>query len=225
MNFVMNNNESNENLKNETNKKIKNIIFDLGNVILNFDKDFIISKFTDSKEEARYIKEQIWNLPEWGKFDLGEITNKDVVDIINKKNHNKYKKLTENYVMNWYKQELFNRETANLAKKLKEKGYKIYIISNLDTYAWNYIKEDEFFKECSGVVISSLEHIKKPDERIFKLFLERYKLDPEECLFIDDDDTGRSYETANKIGIKGRRIEPNQIEDVKRLLLEYDIEC
>ena len=50
---------------------------------------------------------------------------------------------------------------------------------------------------------------------IYRLLLDRYTLNPEECLFIDDDDSGKNYETANKIGIKGRRIIPNQAEDVK----------
>ena len=65
--------------------------------------------------------------------------------------------------------------------------------------------------------------IKKPDEKIYRLLLERYSLKAEECLFIDDDDSGKNYETANRIGIKGRRVIPNQLEDIKELLLEYEI--
>ena len=65
--------------------------------------------------------------------------------------------------------------------------------------------------------------MKKPDERIFLKLLNRYNLEAEECLFIDDDDTGRSYETANKIGIKGRRVIPNSKEDILCLLKEYDV--
>ena len=46
----------------------------------------------------------------------------------------------------------------------------------------------------------------------------------EECLFIDDDPSEQNYKTANKMGIKGRRIIPNQAEDVRKLLLEFNIE-
>ena len=56
-----------------------------------------------------------------------------------------------------------------------------------------------------------------------RFLLEKYHLNPEECLFIDDDDTGKNYETANKIGIQGRRIVPNQLEDIINLLSEYDV--
>ena len=55
---------------------------------------------------------------------------------------------------------------------------------------------------------------KKPDEKVYRLLLDRYNLNAEECLFIEDD-LRKNYETANKIGIKGRRIMPNQVEDVK----------
>ena len=65
--------------------------------------------------------------------------------------------------------------------------------------------------------------MKKPDEKIFKLLLERYNLKPEECLFIDDDDTNKSFDTANKIGICGRKVIPNSYEDIIKLLKEYEI--
>ena len=55
------------------------------------------------------------------------------------------------------------------------------------------------------------------------MLLDRYNLKAEECLFIDDDLFEENYKTANKMGIKGRKIEPNQAEDVKRLLLEFNI--
>lgn len=40
---------------------------------------------------------------------------------------------------------------------------------------------------------------------------------------IDDDDSEKNHETANRIGIKGRRIMPNQVEDVKKMLLEFNV--
>ena len=89
---------------------------------------------------------------------------------------------------------------------------------------YEYFKNDEIFSLCSGIIISAQEHVKKPDEKIYRILLERYNLNEEQCLFIDDDDSGKNYETARKIGIKGRRIIPNSAEDVKKLLLEFKIE-
>ena len=88
---------------------------------------------------------------------------------------------------------------------------------------YDYFKNIDFFKLWKGIIISAKEHIKKPDERIFKILLERYNLKAEECLFIDDDDTNRSYETANKLGILGRRVIPNDYNDIKRELEEFGV--
>ena len=111
-----------------------------------------------------------------------------------------------------------------LAKKLKAQNYNIYVLSNMAKATYAYLKSIEFFKLCDGIVISAYENVKKPDERIFKILLERYNLKAEECLFIDDDDTNRSYITANELGILGRRVEPNSKKDVIKLLNEFNID-
>ena len=202
---------------------IKNIIFDLGNVIINYNQKQIINNFTEKEEEIKYIYNEIFNSPEWTLMDLGNITNDEAIEIINKRNGFKYEKLTQNFLREWYKKQPINRDIVELAKRLKEKGYNLYVLSNMANLTYEYFKNDEFFALCTGIVISAHEHIKKPDEKVYKLLLERYNLIAEECLFIDDDDSGRNYQTANRIGIKGRRIIPNQVEDIKKLLMEFEV--
>ena len=155
-------------------------------------------------------------------MDLGSITNDEAIEIINKRNGFKYEKLTQNFLREWYKKQPINRDIVELAKRLKEIGYNLYVSSNMANLTYEYFKNDEFFALCTGIVISAHEHIKKTDEKIYKLLLERYNLISEECLFIDDD-SGRNYQTANRIGIKGRRIIPNQVEDIKKLLIEFEV--
>ena len=124
----------------------------------------------------------------------------------------------------WYKTQSINEDIVEIAKKLKERNYNIYVLSkNMAKETYEYFKNIDFFKVCNGIVISSHENVKKPDERIFNTLLTRYKLNPKECLFIDDDDTNKSYETANKIGILGRKVEPNDKQDIIKLLKEFDI--
>ena len=202
---------------------IKNIIFDLGNVIINYNQKKIINNFTQNEEEEKYIYDEIFNAPEWALMDLGDITNNEAIEIINKRNNFKYEVLTQNFLNEWYKQQPVNRDIVEIAKKLKNKGYNLFVLSNMANQTYAYFKNDEFFSLCTGIVISAQEHIKKPDEKVYRLLLDRYNLNAEECLFIDDDDSGKNYETANRIGIKGRRIMPNQVEDVKKLLLEFNV--
>lgn len=202
---------------------IKNIIFDLGNVIINYNQKKIINNFTEKEEEIKYIYDEIFHAPEWTLMDLGDITNDGAIEIINKRNEFKYEKLTQDFLHEWYKKQPTNRDIVEIAKILKNNGYNLFVLSNMANQTYEYFKNDEFFSLCTGIVISAHEHVKKPDEKVYRLLLDRYNLNAEECLFIDDDDSGKNYETANKIGIKGRRIVPNQAEDVKKLLLEFNV--
>ena len=202
---------------------IKNIIFDLGNVIINYNQKKIINNFTEKEEEIKYIYDEIFHAPEWTLMDLGDITNDEAIEIINKRNEFKYEKLTQEFLHEWHKKQPINRDIVEIAKILKNNGYNLLVLSNMANQTYEYFKNDEFFSLCTGIVISAHEHVKKPDEKVYRLLLDRYNLNAEECLFIDDDDSGKNYETANKIGIKGRRIMPNQAEDVKKLLLEFNV--
>lgn len=202
---------------------IKNIIFDLGNVIINYNQKKIINNFTEKEEEIKYIYDEIFHAPEWTLMDLGDITNDEAIEIINKRNEFKYEKLTQEFLHEWYKKQPINRDIVEIAKILKNNGYNLFVLSNMANQTYEYFKNDEFFSLCTGIVISAHEHVKKPDEKVYRLLLDRYNLNAEKCLFIDDDDSGKNYETANKIGIKGRRIMPNQAEDVKKLLLEFNV--
>lgn len=203
---------------------IKNIIFDLGNVIVRFDQPAIISHFTDKEDEINYILKEIFKAPEWAMMDLGNITNKEAAEVINKRNNYKYTELTERFLDEWYKKQPINRDVVELAKKLKAKGYNLYVLSNMANPTYKYIKSDEFFSLCTGIVISAQEHVKKPDEKVYEILLERNGLKAEECVFIDDDDSGRNYETANRIGIKGRRVIPNDVNDIEKMLKEFEVE-
>ena len=202
---------------------IKNIIFDLGNVIINYNQKKIISNFTEKEDEIKYIYDEIFHAQEWDLMDLGDITNEEALEIINKRNEFKYEKLTQDFLHEWYKKQSINRDIVEIAKILKNNGYNLFVLSNMANQTYEYFKNDEFFSLCTGIVISAHEHVKKPDEKVYRLLLNRYNLNAEECLFIDDDDSGKNYETANRIGIKGRRIMPNQVEDVKKLLLEFNV--
>ena len=203
---------------------IRSIIFDLGNVIINYNQEQIINNFTKQEEEIKYIYDEIFHAPEWELMDLGNITNDEATEVINKRNKFKYQKLTDNFLHEWYKKQEINRDIVEIAKKLKRNGYKLFVLSNMANLTYEYFKKDEFFSLCTGIIISAHEHLIKPDEKVFRLLLDRYKLNAEECLFIDDDPSEQNYKTANKIGIQGRRIIPNQAEDVRKLLLEFNIE-
>ena len=202
---------------------VKNIIFDLGNVIIELNKNEIIKKFTSNEQEMEILKENIFDGPEWKLLDKGQMSNNEAIDSINKRLPNQLHKTVQIFMKEWYKHQKINEDTVEIAKKLKQKGYKIFVLSNMAAETFEYIKGHKFFCLCDGIVISSYEKMVKPEEKIFTTLLDRYKIDPEETLFIDDDDTNKSIYTANKIGILGRKVLPNNSEDVLKLLNEFEV--
>ena len=203
---------------------IRNIIFDLGNVIIKGTHSSIIIGLAKNEEERSFIKDKFLKSPEWNLMDLGRITNEEAIIEIQKRNELKFKKLIETSLHEWYKNLYVNEDIVEIAKKLKAQNYNIYVLSNMAKATYVYLKSIEFFKLCDGIVISAYENVKKPDKKIFKILLERYNLKVEECLFIDDDDTNRSYSMANELGILGRRVDPNSKKDIIKLLNEFNIE-
>ena len=202
---------------------IKNIIFDLGNIIINGTHSSIIKQYAKDEEEKEFIENKFLKAPEWNLLDTGIITNDDAIVEIQKRTNKRFHKLIEITLHEWYKKLTVNKDIVDIARKLKVKNYKLYVLSNMAKATYKYIKETDFFEFCEGVVISAYENIKKPDEKIFKILLDRYNLNAMECLFIDDDDTNKSYITAKKLGILGRRVEPNSKDDIIKLLNEFDI--
>lgn len=203
---------------------IKNIIFDLGNVIIKGSSIETLMHFTKNEKIAKELKEYIFKTEEWKLLDLGNISKEEAIIRMQEKAPKEYSKLIKDVMDKRCKYLIVNEDTIEIAKKLKEKGYHIYVLSNMAAFTYEYFQEIDFFKLCDGIIISAYEHLVKPDEKIFKTLLDKYHLKAEECLFIDDDDTGKSFETANRLGILGRKVKPNDSQDVLTLLKEYKIE-
>ena len=204
---------------------IKNIIFDLMNVIIKKESNIkTLMHFTNDVNKAEDLQKYIYKTEEWKLLDLGNISYEQAIKDMQRKAPKEYSELIEKVMNKRCQYFTVNEGTVNIAKILKENGYHIYVLSNMSEFAYTYFKDIDFFKLCDGIIISAYEHLVKPDEKIFMTLLDRYGLKPEECLFVDDDDTGKTLETANKLGILGRSVKPNDSQDVLNLLGEYNIE-
>lgn len=205
---------------------IKNIIFDLGNVVIPNPKIDIVKQFFQDEKDAQVFNDYIFKSKYWKMLDLGEMTNKEVAENIIKShmvNVSDYEEI-QNFMMNWFRKCSINKDVVNLGKILKANGYNIYILSNMASSTYEYFKEkSDFFSIVDGTIISAYERVKKPNIEIFKILLDRYQLNAEECLLIDDDDTNKTFEVSNSLGIKGRRILPNNVQDIKKFLQENNV--
>ena len=169
----------------------KNIIFDLGNVLLDFNpRDYLKNKISDDKLEDVFTSE------EWIMLDRGTITEKEAINNIISRNSTYIKEINLAFE-SWYDILKPIEESINILMSLKKNGYKIYYLSNFHQLAFAEVtKKNSFFELFDGGVVSYEEKLIKPEEDIYKLVL-----DPSETIFIDD--TKVNVDAANSIGIKG----------------------
>ena len=170
---------------------IKNIVFDFGNVIGRFDYKEAISKITDDKDATEFLIDNVINSPFWtglSIMDTGLVTYDEVIMLINDRNNNKYADLVEKLVNNYYNSISISDEMVNIVKSIKEKGYNIYLLSNTTREVVHIFKDHKIFTYFSGFVLSYKINKVKPYDGIYNYLFDKYNLNPEECLFIDDKD-------------------------------------
>jgi len=197
---------------------IKNIIFDFGGVLIDWNpRYFYKDVFTDIKE-MEYFLSEVWS-PQWNmKHDAGysfsEITH-ELQEL-----HPKYRNEIEMYQQNWQKMikgEI--SENTELLNTLKSK-YRLFGLTNWSAEAFPVIyPKYEFFKVFEGIVVSGEEKLVKPGKEIYQLLLNRYDLLETESLFIDD--SLKNIETANELGFSTIHI--NGTQNLKELLISMGI--
>jgi putative hydrolase of the HAD superfamily len=165
---------------------IRNIIFDIGNVLLNFKPEQFLKRFID--DELR-IKEFIVNVIKtevWLKLDRGIISLQEAQDEYLER-YPKEGNLILTFFNHW--KEMLTPITQNIQilRELKSNDYRIYFLSNFIKEAFDYVQDRyEFFTLIDGKVISSEIKCVKPEVKIYQSLLEKYRLNPEQCIFIDD---------------------------------------
>ena len=203
---------------------IKNIIFDIGNVILQFDIKEVIPNFTKKEGEKQFIINNIINSPEWLQYsliDTGFISREQAIEIVEDRTNHINDELIEKFWYRYNDYSFINDNVIDIIKELKEKDYKIYLLSNINSHTYNHIKDNKLFNLVDGYVFSYIEHQVKPYVGIYNTLLERYKLIPQECLFIDDNI--KNIKTANELGIQGKKVIPDNFESVVQTLKEYNV--
>jgi 2-haloacid dehalogenase len=176
---------------------IKNIIFDFGGVLIDWNPRYFYQGVFSDIKEMEYFLSDIWS-PQWNmKHDSGhsfsEIT-KELQEL-----HPEYRNEIEMYQHNWevmIKGEI--SENTKLLDRLKTK-FRLFGLTNWSAEAFPVIyPKYEFFKVFEGIVVSGDEKIVKPGREIYELLLKRYGLQAVESLFIDD--SIKNIETARDLG-------------------------
>ena len=179
---------------------IKNIIFDLGNVLIRFKPEEFVNKNIKKEYREKFFN-AVFKGQEWADLDRGVLEYSDAVKIFSEKIpecSSEIKNFFDNYILDVLEPIGKNIE---IMKSLKGK-YKLFVLSNFHYPAFDYIfKNWEFFKYFDGKVVSGHCKLLKPEKKIYELLCLTYSLKPNECVFIDD--TKANIEAAEEFGING----------------------
>ncbi len=178
---------------------MKNIIFDLGSVLIKDHSYSVLDKMSLNKKE---YDELLRFFKDFDKLDLGLETLEEKFEKCSfDKSLYKYK----NSIIKYYESRDINEDLINIIKQLKD-NYKIYILSDNNKEAIDYYKNKLNF--IDGMVVSCDYQTLKKDGKLFEILLDKYNLNPSECYFIDD--RLDNIEAGKKLGIKGFLFDENK---------------
>jgi len=180
-------------------RQLKNIVFDFGGVLIDWNPVYLYNEVFETEEEMNYFLEHVcrydWNLLQDAGRPLDEGTR------LLQEKFPEYAEEIAMYYGRW--EEMLGssyEENRKLIKPLKEK-YKVYGLTNWSAETLPLaIKKFDFFQDMDGIVVSGEEKIVKPDRRLYEILLARYSLRAGESLFIDDN--AANIETARELGFQ-----------------------
>lgn len=198
-------------------KPIRNVIFDMGNVLMTFDGPRFAGLFTDTPEDADLLDGALFGTTMWSLLDSGTISHETMrryaLAHLPERLHPNLNECFDH----WPEHSEPIAATNELGIRLKREGYGIYVLSNANARIMDQLGHAPVTPYLDGCVVSAKERIMKPDPAIFRLLCLRYRLDPAECLFVDDN--ADNCEGARVAGLRAFHYQDNVAELEASILL------
>lgn len=201
---------------------IKNIIFDIGQVLVHFRYHEYMKELGFSEEIQDVFCKKIVENPLWSEFDLGIRETEDIIS--------EMKSRVPEYTA---EADLFFDRIDDIVESfpyarswiadLKQRGYNVYLLSNYPRDMFDMHERDKFnFTDLvDGKIISGHVKMTKPNPEIYKLLCKTYGLKPEESIFLDD--RKENIEAADKLGMHTILFQTyEQARDELNYKLKYD---
>lgn len=197
---------------------IKNIVFDIGNVLVEFRPEKVFIEIGISPEKVEGLANATVYSKLWPELDRGIMAEEEVFEKM-KEAAPEYTEEIDLLVKDGKENLVHSFDYAAVwLKELQEKGYKIYLLSNYPESFFELHSKNQFtfLPYVDGKVVSAYVKLIKPDVKIYETLLEKYQLKAEECVFLDD--RLENVQGAEQAGMRG--IHFNSYEDANEKLQE-----
>ncbi|MGM9946589.1 HAD-IA family hydrolase [Floccifex sp.] len=178
---------------------IKNIVYDLGNVLVTFDPHSFLNELIQSKEKEQKIYDFYFKSDKWILYDQGIYSTKDLKEM-GIQMFPELRKEIEIVLDLWI--EYVKPIPENIECLSFFSNYQQFIISDIPESNYLYLKTNyDFLNQVNGGIFSYQEKIVKPNKKMFTRLLEKYKIKAHECVFIDD--KLENVQAAQSLGFYG----------------------
>lgn len=180
----------------------KNIIFDFGGVVVQFNpKDFLMDHFVNKRAEE-IVYELTFGSQEWQDLDRGIITREEgnAAMLENAARVNRVFEV-QTVIDEWPTILRTKESTVHTMQKLKAAGYRLYYLTNIPADIMDELRQREWFSLFDGGVASCEVHLCKPEPAIYTTLMQTCNLAYDESIFIDDNKA--NAQAAYNLGITG----------------------
>ena len=180
---------------------IKNIIFDYGGVLLDWNPHYLYDPYFGDNEKAEWFLTHICTYPWNAQHDNGKPIAEGTAELIAQ--YPEWEKEIRMYYGEFMK--MMGGQIPGMEefiKELKAKGYRVFGLSNWSVETFALVRPVyPVLDLMEDMVISGIEKVMKPNHRIFELALRRFGIEAEETVFIDDNPN--NVQAASEVGMKG----------------------
>ena len=181
---------------------IRQVIFDMGNVLIKWDPDVIIARLGITGEDAKLLRREVFDCAEWVSLDRGLVSQDESLARMCRRLPASLHGAAERCVRDWWKGELAHMDgMETLIREIHALGYGLYILSNAASALHEYFHRLPASDCFQGLVVSADWKLLKPQREIYETLFSEYSLKPEECFFIDDNPV--NIEAARCAGMPG----------------------
>ncbi len=178
---------------------VRNVIFDLGGVVFDWNPDHIVSRVQPNPELRAALKEALFGHSDWRLFDRGTLTEPELIERLQLRLGATRQEVDA--ILDAVRNSLVEKpETIKLLRALQGQGTPLYCLSNMPASVYTHLRQRHHFWDAfSGIVISGEVKMMKPEPEVFMHLLATFKLLAQETVFVDD--LTANIESARRVGL------------------------